>query len=139
MYLTLGRVGNNSFCDRLRDLFCDFSCISTRIYPTKNPLFPNRSRYLLRGFKGFLPLITILEHEIRCFLVILLVFTVKIDAAVFLNLHICDRFARYRTYEASATLPLRERVENCSPSDGNRDFWVSLPINISLRIMLTSS
>ena len=36
-------LGINSFCDRFSYVFCGFSCISQPIYPTQNPLFPNRS------------------------------------------------------------------------------------------------
>ena len=65
--------------------FCALSCISTPICHTQNPLFPNRSCYLVRlgVLRVCCHLSLILEHKIRCFLVISLVFTVKIDAAVF--------------------------------------------------------
>ena len=76
---------------KLAYIFAIFHAFLHLFTQPKTPSY--RSRYLLRGFKGFLAHITILEHEIRYFLVISLVFTVKIDAAVFLNLRIYDRFA----------------------------------------------
>ena len=37
------QLGNSQFCDRFSYVFFGFSCISPPIYPTQNPLFPNRS------------------------------------------------------------------------------------------------
>ena len=92
MYLTLGRVGNNSFCHRLSYGFALFHAFHYLFTPPKTPSFPTRPPTFLGVLRVFCHLSLTLEHKIRCFLVISLVFTVKIDAAVFWNLRIYLRF-----------------------------------------------
>ena len=55
--------------------------------PPKTPSFPTGTANLLGVLRVFPPdVLLILEHKIRCFVVISMVFTGKADAPVFLNL-----------------------------------------------------
>ena len=89
---TLGRVGNNSFCHRFSYVFALFPAFHNLFTRPKTPSFPTRPPTFLGVLRVFCHLPLTLEHKIRCFLVISLVFTVKIDAAVFWNLRIYLRF-----------------------------------------------
>ena len=62
--------------------------------PPKTPSLPKGPASLFRGFKGFSPTSLILEHKIRCSLVISMVFMGKVDAPVFLTFT-CSFFSPY--------------------------------------------
>ena len=110
MYLTLGQVGNNSFCDRFTYVFALFHAFHNLFTPHKTPSFPTRPPTFLGVLRVFCHLSLTLEHKIRCFLVISLVFTVKIDAAVVWNWRIYLRFPW--NLQPSSTLSLWKLLQN---------------------------
>ena len=69
-----------------------FLHFTTYLPHPKHPFSPTRPPTFLGVLRVFCHLSLTLEHKIRCFLVISLVFTVKIDAAVFWNLRIYLQF-----------------------------------------------
>ena len=83
MYLTLGQVANNSFCDSYSYVFALFPAFHNLFTPPKTPSFPTGPATLIGILRVFCHLSLILEHKIRCFLVISLIFTRKVDAPVF--------------------------------------------------------
>ena len=118
-------------------VFALFPAFRHLFTPPKTPSFPTGPATLLGVLRVFCHLSLILDHKIRLFLVILLVFTVKVDAPVFFtylrSVRTISKLRQFSHYESGFKTGWPGGVE------GNFGFVCENPCFYPSALCLTSS